>query len=137
MDSRYGVPGTPIRFGWDPIVGLIPGAGDIATASLSLALLYRAVRLGVPRVVIARMVLNVVIDLLAGIVPVAGDVFDVAWKSNSLNLALLERHERPGVQPTSGDWAIVLLAGVIVVGALALVMLSVVVMGRVIMRPFS
>ena len=137
MDGAYRVPGTTFRFGWDPIIGLIPGAGDLATSSLSLLVLYRAVRLGVPRVVIARMVLNILIDLLAGTVPLAGDLFDFAWKSNSLNLALLERHERPGVKPSSGDWAMVLLAGVLILGVLALVLTSVVLMGRVILRPFQ
>ena len=117
------MPGTPIRFGLDPIIGLIPGAGDLATSSFSLVVLYRAFRLGVPRVVLFRMVLNVVVDLLAGAVPFVGDLFDFAWKSNSLNLALLERHERPGVKPSSGDWAIVLLAGVLIVGTLALVLI--------------
>jgi hypothetical protein len=137
MDSAYRVPGTRFRFGWDPIVGLIPGVGDLATSSFSAMVLYRAFRLGVPRVVLIRMVLNILIDLFAGAVPVAGDLFDAAWKSNSLNLALLERHERPGVKPSSGDWAIVLLAGVLIVGALAIVFLCVVMMGRVIMSPFQ
>jgi hypothetical protein len=137
MDSAYRVPGTRIRFGLDPIVGLIPGVGDLATSSFSAILLYRAFRLGVPRVVFIRMVLNILIDLLAGAVPVVGDLFDVAWKSNSLNLALLERHEHPGATPTSGDWAIVLLAGVLLLGALAIVLTSVVMMGRVIMAPFQ
>jgi hypothetical protein len=136
MDEAYRVPGTTFRFGWDPIIGLIPGAGDLATSSLSVMVLFRAVRLGVPRVVIARMLLNILIDLLAGTVPIVGDLFDFAWKSNSMNLALLERHERPGVKPSSGDWAVVLLAAVLICGVLALVLTSVVLMGRVIMRPF-
>jgi len=136
MDSVYRVPGTRIRFGLDPLIGLIPGAGDLATSSFSAILLYRAFRLGVPGVVLIRMMLNILIDLLAGAVPVVGDLFDAAWKSNSLNLALLERHQRPGVKPSSGDWAIVLLAGVLIVGALALVLMSVVLMGQVIARPF-
>jgi hypothetical protein len=136
MDSAYRVPGTSIRFGWDPVVGLLPGVGDVATASLAVTILYHAYRLGVPGVVLARMLLNVLIDLAAGLLPVAGDLADVAWKSNSLNLALLERHERPGVKPTSGDWAIVLLAVVLVVGALALVLTSVATMAYTVLRPF-
>ena len=136
MDSAYRVPGTSIRFGWDPVVGLLPGVGDVATASFAVTILYHAYRLGVPGVVLARMLLNVLIDLAAGLLPVAGDLADVAWKSNSLNLALLERHERPGVKPTSGDWAIVLLAVVLVVGALALVLTSVVMMAYTVLRPF-
>ena len=136
MDSAYRVPGTSIRFGWDPLVGLVPGVGDVATASFAVTILYHAYLLGVPRVVLLRMVLNILIDLAAGLVPIAGDVADVAWKSNSLNLALLERHERPGAKPTSGDWAIVLLAVVVIGGVLALVLLSVSMMAYTLLRPF-
>jgi hypothetical protein len=136
MDGAYRVPGTTFRFGWDPIIGLVPGAGDLATSSLSVMMLYRAFRLGVPRVVLIRMVLNILIDLVAGAVPLAGDLFDFAWKSNSMNLALLERHERPGVTPSSGDWAVVLLAIVLITGVLALVLISVVMMAYTVLRPF-
>ena len=136
MDSAYRVPGTAIRFGWDPIVGLVPGVGDVATASFAMAILYHAYRLGVPRVVLARMTLNTLVDLAAGLVPFAGDIADVAWKSNSMNLALLERHERPGVKPSSGDWAVVLLAVVVVGGALALVLLAAAMMAYTVLRPF-
>ena len=135
MDSAYCVPGTAIRFGWDPIVGLIPGVGDAATASFAVAVLYHAYRLGVPRVVLARMMLNTLIDLAAGLVPFAGDVADMAWKSNALNLALLERHERPGAKPSSGDWAVVLMALTVVGGALALVLLSAATMAYSLIRP--
>ena len=136
MDSAYRVPGTSIRFGWDPIVGLVPGVGDVATASFAVTILYHAYLLGVPRVVLLRMVLNTLIDLAAGLVPFAGDVADIAWKSNSLNLALLERHERPGAKPTSGDWAIVLLAFIVIGGVLALVLTSAAMMAYTLLRPF-
>ena len=136
MDSAYRVPGTRVRFGWDPIVGLVPGLGDVATASFSALVLFRALRMGVPRVVLIRMVLNILVDLVAGVVPVVGDLFDVAWQSNSMNLALLERHEQPGVKPTSGDRAIVLLAFVVVGGVLFLVLLSAIGMISAILRPF-
>jgi hypothetical protein len=128
MDSAYRVPGTKFRFGWDPIIGFIPGVGDVATASFAATLLYHAYRLGVPRVVLGRMALNTLVDLAAGLVPFAGDVADIAWKSNALNLALLERHERPGVKPSSGDWAVVLLAIVVILSVLALVLMSVAMM---------
>lgn len=136
MDSAYRVPGTSIRFGWDPIVGLVPGVGDAATASVAVAILYHAHLLGVPRVVLARMLLNTLVDLVIGIVPLAGDVADIAWKSNSRNFALLERHQRPGVRPSSGDWAVVLLAVVVIGGALALVLMSVALMAYTVLRPF-
>jgi hypothetical protein len=136
MDSAYRVPGTRLRFGWDPIVGLVPGVGDVATASFAVTILYHAYLLGVPKVVMGRMLLNILLDLAVGLVPFAGDIADIAWKSNSANLALLERHERPGVKPTSGDWAIVLIAMVLVGGMLALVLTSVALMAYTVLRPF-
>jgi len=136
MDSVYRVPGTNVRFGWDPIVGLIPGAGDLTTASFSVMVLYRAFRLGVPRVVLTRMMLNILIDLVVGVVPFVGDLIDVVWRSNTMNMALLERHERPGAQPTSGDWAVVVLALVVIGGVLVLVLMSVVLMAYTVLRPF-
>jgi hypothetical protein len=136
MDSAYRVPGTAIRFGWDPIVGLVPGAGDVATASFAVTTLYHAYRLGVPRVVLARMMLNTLIDLAAGLVPFAGDVADIAWKSNALNFALLERHERPGAKPSSGDWAVVLMAFAVIGSVLALVLISAAMMACTVLRPW-
>lgn len=135
MDSAYRVPGTAIRFGWDPIVGLIPGIGDAVTAAFAVAVLYHAYRLGVPRVVLARMLLNTMVDLAAGLVPFAGDVADIAWKSNTLNFALLERHERPGAKPSSGDWAVVLAACAVIGSALALVLISAAMMAYTLIRP--
>jgi hypothetical protein len=136
MDSAYRVPGTTVRFGWDPIVGLVPGVGDVATASFAATILYHAYLVGVPRVVLARMALNTLVDLAVGVVPVAGDIADVAWKSNTLNLALLERHQRPGVKPSRGDWAVVLIAIAVIGGALALVLMSVALMIYTVLRPF-
>jgi hypothetical protein len=136
MDSAYRLPGTAIRFGWDPIVGLLPGVGDVATSAFAVTILYHAHLLGVPRVVLGRMLLNILVDLVVGVVPFVGDVADIAWKSNSLNLALLERHQRPGVKPSSGDWAAVLLAVAVVGGVLALVLMSVATMAYTVLRPF-
>ena len=136
MDSAYRLPGTKIRFGWDPLVGLVPGVGDVATSSFAVAILYHAYRLGVPGVVLIRMLLNVVVDLVIGFMPLVGDAADIAWKSNSMNLVLLERHERPGVTPTSGDWTIVLLAVVVIGSLLALVLTSVAMVAYTVLRPF-
>jgi len=125
LDEAYRVPGTNIRFGWDAIAGLIPGAGDIITALFSCGVIVQAHQMRVPRIVQLRMVLNVVIDLLIGFVPVAGDVADVFWKSNSKNFALLERHAAEPAKPTTGDWLFV--TGVVsAVVAVALVPLVVV-----------
>jgi Domain of unknown function (DUF4112) len=96
LDTAARVPGTGIRFGADAILGLIPGLGDVAGAVLAGYLVLLAQRLGAPRSVVLRMLGNVAVDTLGGTVPLIGDLFDVAFKSNSRNLALLERViERP------------------------------------------
>jgi hypothetical protein len=96
LDTAARIPGTGIRFGADAIIGLIPGLGDVAGAVLAGYLVLLAQRLGAPRSVVLRMLGNVAVDTLGGTVPLIGDLFDVAFKSNSRNLALLERAiERP------------------------------------------
>ena len=92
LDNAVRVPGTSMRFGLDPVLGLIPGLGDIAGAALSGYVVLLASQLGAPTAVIVRMLGNVVIDTVGGTLPVIGDLFDAGWKSNSRNLALLERH---------------------------------------------
>jgi hypothetical protein len=104
LDSAFRIPGTGIRFGLDAIVGLIPGLGDISTPVFAALLLVQAVRMRLPVVVQARMVLNAAFDMLIGLVPILGDLADIGWKANLRNLALLERHARPGVPPARGDY---------------------------------
>ena len=107
LDEAYRVPGTSIRFGWDALIGLVPWVGDLTTALMSCAIVVQAHHMRVPRVVQLRMVLNVAIDIVIGIVPVFGDVADVFWKSNAKNFALLERHAAEGGAATRGDWLFV------------------------------
>lgn len=92
LDNAVRVPGTDIRFGLDPILGLVPGLGDVTGAAASAYTILLASRLGAPASVILRMVLNVGIDTLIGVVPMLGDLFDFGWKSNTRNVALLERY---------------------------------------------
>ena len=107
LDSAFRIPGTRIRFGLDAIIGLIPGLGDISTPAFAGLLLLQAVRMRLPIVVQARMVLNAALDMLVGLVPILGDLVDVGWKANLRNLALLERHARPGVPPARADFVFV------------------------------
>ena len=108
LDSAFRVPGTRIRFGLDAIVGLFPGLGDLATPVFALLLLLHAFRMRLPAVVQARMVLNSALDMAMGLVPILGDVADIGFKANLRNLALLERHARPGVLPSRGDYVFVI-----------------------------
>ena len=116
FDSAFRIPGTQITFGLDPILGLLPGLGDVASPVFSLFFVWHGFRLGVPKVVLARMVLNVVIDTGVGAIPVLGDLFDFGWKANAWNLALLERHAMPGRPATSADYLFVTLCTLVIVG---------------------
>ena len=115
LDSAFQVPGTRLRFGLDPIVGLLPGAGDLVTGFFSVMILLHSVRLRIPKVVVGRMVLNTGLDLLAGAVPILGDLFDAGFKANLRNMALLERHARPGLRPERSDYVFVGVAVAILV----------------------
>jgi hypothetical protein len=109
LDSAFEIPGTNIRFGLDAVLGLVPGIGDLASPIFTGLLLVTGLKMRLPLIVQARMVLNAAIDMLIGLVPILGDAADIAWKANLRNLALLERHARPGVRPARGDYVFVLL----------------------------
>jgi hypothetical protein len=119
FDSAFRVPGTGITFGLDPIIGLIPGLGDLSSPIFSVFIIWHAAKLRVPRVVMARMVLNALIDGAVGAIPVIGDLFDFAWKASAWNLALLERHAMPGTPARRSDWIFVSLC-IAIIGAAAL-----------------
>lgn len=98
LDIAFSIPGTKIRFGTEAILRLVPGIGDAAASALSCWVLYEAYRLGVPQRLFARMIANVVVEGMAGAVPVAGDLFDIAWRANRRNVRLLREHfEREGL----------------------------------------
>lgn len=110
LDSRFRIPGTGIRFGLDAILGIVPGLGDMSTPVFASLLLLQGVRMRLPLVVQARMVLNAGVDMLLGFVPILGDLVDVGFKANLRNLALLERHARPGVPPSQSDYIFVIVS---------------------------
>jgi Domain of unknown function (DUF4112) len=123
MDSAFHIPGIGLRFGLDAIIGLIPGLGDTLTSLASLYILNAGRRYGVPRVTMLRMAANIALDYLVGMIPLAGDAFDVVWKANQKNVALLRRHvmATPAEERRArrGDWLV--LAGLVAVLALLLV----------------
>jgi hypothetical protein len=109
LDSGIRIPGTQIRIGLDPILGLVPGLGDAAGAALSTGIFAEGIRRGVSRATLLRMAANIVLDLLAGAVPILGDLFDVALKANLRNVALLERQAADPHGARRGDRLFVLL----------------------------
>ncbi len=92
LDEAFRIPGTNIRVGWDTIIGLVPGLGDVATTAMSAYLIHQARQAGASKWVIARMLGNVGLDLTIGAVPLLGDAFDMFFKSNRRNARLLKRH---------------------------------------------
>jgi hypothetical protein len=99
LDSRFRVPYTRVRFGWDAIIGLLPVVGDLATAAVSLHLVRCAHTLGADGRLASRMVLNILVDTALGFIPILGTIFDVFFRANERNLQLfidhIERNSRP------------------------------------------
>lgn len=119
LDNAIAVPGTDIRFGLDPILGVLPGGGDVLTGIMSVYIVFEGARMGLPAQTIGRMGFNIVLDTLTGLVPVLGDLFDVAWKANSQNVALLEKHL---AAPEPSRVADKVFAFVVIVALIALVL---------------
>ena len=118
LDELIAVPGTPVRVGLDPIIGLIPVVGDAVAGVVGAWIVAEAARFGIPRIVVGRMVVNLVVDLAIGAIPLLGDLFDVAFRANSRNLALFRRHALEPDASTRGDQAffvgvVLLLAGIV------------------------
>jgi hypothetical protein len=119
LDSAVQLPGTNVRFGLDAALGLIPGVGDLAGAALSGYIVLAAARMGVPAPVLARMLGNIAVDGMVGAIPLLGDLFDVGFRANLRNAALIERHVAAPGAVRSASWAIVsaVVIGVIVLAA--------------------
>ena len=90
LDEAITIPGTERKIGIDPIIGLIPGGGDLIGGVLSLYIMHAGIRMGVPRVTIIRMFGNVALEFVIGCIPIVGDLFDATWKSNQRNVELIE-----------------------------------------------
>lgn len=124
LDSAFSIPGTKYRFGLDALIGLVPGLGDAVGAIFSGYIILQASRAGASRATINRMIANVAIDTVVGWVPLLGDLFDVGWKANTKNVALLEQHlQHPAAARASSRRSLLLLGAVLlalVAGAVAL-----------------
>ena len=120
LDSAVTVPGTSYRVGLDPVLGLIPGLGDLISPLFGVGIMWQAYDLGVPKIVQVRMLFNVAIDAIVGAVPLFGDLFDFVWKANVRNLALLDRHAEQGYRASAGDWVFVLALTLAVIAVAAI-----------------
>lgn len=132
MDDFLRVPGTKLRFGLDPIIGLIPGIGDVTSAIVSAVALVHAARSGVPKILLARMAMNILINELVGIIPGLGDAFSFWFKSNVRNYELLRRYSATSAGSRRGDWMFVIaILGLLFVIVCAGLIVTVLVLGSI------
>ena len=124
LDNSIPIPGTGRRIGIDAIVGFVPGLGDVVSGAIGLIVVARGAALGLPRVVIARMLVNTLLDFLIGSIPVIGDAFDLWFKANARNVGLMRTYLGDRDRSTAPEWAFfAILAGVLVVVAAGMVWL--------------
>lgn len=129
MDDVVRVPGTKFRFGLDPLLGLIPGVGDTSSALVSAFAMIQAVRLGVPKVLLMKMALNVLVNEVIGVIPVLGDAFSFWFKSNARNYEIIKTHRLGSSVPGKSDWVFVFgILGVLVVVVCVGIALSILVL---------
>lgn len=114
LDYAFELPGG-FRFGFAGIIGLIPGIGDVFDGLISLYIVVRALQLGLSRVAIARMLVNIGIETLAGSIPFAGDLFDIAFKANQRNYQILKSHLLEPRRQSASDWLFLILTVLLVV----------------------
>lgn len=124
LDSKFKIPNTNIRFGLDPIIGLVPGAGDWLAGVISLYFLIQAAVSGGSSAVLGRMFVNILLDVLIGSIPVLGDLFDVYWKANVRNAQILDELQQNPEKTTSESqfwiWAVVIQFLVLIIAVLLL-----------------
>lgn len=130
LDNAIPIPGTPWRVGLDPVLGLLPGAGDFLGTAFSAYIVLEAARTGIPRSLLGQMVINILLDTVIGSVPIVGDIADATWKANAKNIALLETYWDSPQPQKQTDWFFLvwLLVGltlaVIVIAALSLLFIK-------------
>jgi len=104
LDNSIPIPGTGRRIGLDAVIGLVPGLGDVVSGGLGIIVVARAVQLGLPGVVIARMLVNVALDFVVGSIPLIGDAFDLWFKANARNVGLVRRYALAPGSSTAPQW---------------------------------
>jgi hypothetical protein len=120
LDESIPLPGTSFRIGIGPIIGLIPGLGDVLSGLISCLIPLAAWLRGLPYITIVRMVANIGIDVAIGIIPIFGDAFDFAWKPDRRNLRLLQRHIAEPHRHSWRDWGFLLLLAFVILSLFAL-----------------
>ncbi len=121
MDSTFRIPGTEIRFGFDGLIGMIPGIGDAVGAVISSHILTQAAYMGVPKSILLKMAFNIGLDAILGIIPVFGDISDFVWKANQRNVKLLSDYLEQPEKTVIHSRLFVGILGLLVFGVVALI----------------
>jgi hypothetical protein len=123
LDDAFTIPGTKVKIGLDPIIGLVPGVGDIIGGLIGLYFLWEGSRRKLPVVVILRMGFNILLEVAIGSIPILGDLFDVSWKANRRNSELIDKYEDHQKETTIVStiivWVVFIVLGAIILGVLA------------------
>lgn len=109
LDNQFRIPGTEVRFGFDFIIGLIPGVGDVVSLGISGMLVSVMARKGASGMVIVKMLWNILLDAVIGSIPLIGDLFDLSYRANRRNLALLKEHYEKGEHQGSATFVVILV----------------------------
>ncbi len=137
MDDIFVIPGTGIRFGFDPLISLLPAFGATASAAVSLLLIALSARRGVPKIVLTRMAVNVLINASLDSVPVVGDALSIFFRSNARNYELLQKHAGQSRHSTAGDWAFLIGLFIAVIVVIGLMIVGSYTMLRLLIAPVS
>lgn len=123
LDDAFTLPGTKVKIGLDPIIGLVPGIGDVIGGVIGLYFLWEASRRKLPAVILIRMAFNIILEVAIGSIPVLGDIFDVSWKANRRNSDLIEKYSdektKTTILSTIIVWFIFLVTILLVIGIIA------------------
>ena len=128
LDEAFTIPGTERKIGIDPIIGLIPGGGDLIGGALSIYIMHAGIRMGMPRSVIIRMFGNIALEFIIGCIPIIGDLFDAMWKSNQRNVKLIEDSIISEEKNTIFGY---LLIGVLIKTLIGVIVLAILLLGTV------
>ena len=137
MDDIFVIPGTGIRFGLDPLIGLLPAFGATASAAVSLLLIALSARRGVPKIVLTRMAVNVLVNTTLDAVPVLGDALSIFFRSNARNYELLQKHAGRSRHSTAGDWAFLVGLLVAVIAVIGLMLVGSYALLRLLLAPLA
>ena len=122
LDDSISIPGTESKIGIDPIIGLIPGGGDLIGGAISIYIMHSGIKMGVSRKTLGQMFFNVALEFVIGCIPILGDLFDAAWKSNQRNVKLIEKSVMSDEKNTVFGYFLIGILAIVLTGVIVLIL---------------